>query len=536
MTKDTFTQMKTVRLFDHATMQKQAKTVDPMKENTGTGVAGRILDLLKRVGYQTSSNSVNSNSEFAKGDQVDNNPVITVSTRNLATLDPYSSLPDTNMLDVVKQLNGVGNSENSLFGETWSSRVATALHEHEKMHELNAIQNFTIVDYPVTSGLDSAFKAIAEFMRSREYRKVNREAYFVEQGGYDGHSYDSLPDLFPTANVALTNFVNELKAQGVWENTVIIMGSDFGRTITVNSNSGTDHAWGGNYFMLGGGVQGGKILGEYPQPLSSESSQWLNRGRLIPTTPWESIWNGVAQWMGVRGDLSLDWALPNRDSWDKCSMFTDQDLFVEGEVSSSTCSERDSDGDGIADVNDQCNDTPYHFIPHIFGDGCSPDSMYPTTSPTTSPTESQTPTMIHSSAPSPLPSTSPTVQCERNFIDNGDAETLSGWGRRGGSGISLTQGFSGNGIQVTGRGSNSNGPQQLMNSGDLGCLTVGSVLSISFKVKLYNETTGGPDTYCSATSPSGDCPRLGLRQEFPGTNLWTWLSDSNMLENWVGFC
>ena len=39
-----------------------------------------------------------------------------------------------------------------------------------------------------------------------------------------------------------------------------------------NSGGGTDHGWGGISFMLGGSVQGGRILGEYPNDLTSESS------------------------------------------------------------------------------------------------------------------------------------------------------------------------------------------------------------------------------------------------------------------------
>ncbi|KAL7546827.1 hypothetical protein ACHAWF_010159, partial [Thalassiosira exigua] len=60
-----------------------------------------------------------------------------------------------------------------------------------------------------------------------------------------------------------------------------------------NSNGGTDHAWGGNYFMAGGSVKGGQIKGNFPTPLGPESDYWLPRGRWIPSTPWESIWNGI---------------------------------------------------------------------------------------------------------------------------------------------------------------------------------------------------------------------------------------------------
>ena len=88
--------------------------------------------------------------------------------------------------------------------------------------------------------------------------------------------------------------------------------------------------WGGNYFMIGGSVNGGKILGSYPTPLGPESDYWLPNGRWIPTTPWESVWNAVSQWMGVHDDADLNEVLPNRESFDTCSLFTDNDLFTNG--------------------------------------------------------------------------------------------------------------------------------------------------------------------------------------------------------------
>lgn len=44
------------------------------------------------------------------------------------------------------------------------------------------------------------------------------------------------------------------------------------KTMSGNSGDGTDHAWGGNYFMMGGGLDGGRILGEYPKGFSPQDS------------------------------------------------------------------------------------------------------------------------------------------------------------------------------------------------------------------------------------------------------------------------
>lgn len=41
-------------------------------------------------------------------------------------------------------------------------------------------------------------------------------------------------------------FVQEMKSQGLWDDTVIVIGSDFGRTMNSNSGDGEYH-----YFYIG---------------------------------------------------------------------------------------------------------------------------------------------------------------------------------------------------------------------------------------------------------------------------------------------
>lgn len=138
-----------------------------------------------------------------------------------------------NLLDVVKDLNGVGETGNSLLSEHWSSKVATSLFEHEQSHTIAAMPEFDVSNYPTPNRLSSSFKAVASYMKSRTYRKVNREVFVVGQGGYDMHSSDSLDEKFQEANSALDGFIQEVKNQGLWESTVIVMGSDFGRRLVL---------------------------------------------------------------------------------------------------------------------------------------------------------------------------------------------------------------------------------------------------------------------------------------------------------------
>jgi uncharacterized protein (DUF1501 family) len=47
-----------------------------------------------------------------------------------------------------------------------------------------------------------------------------------------------------------------------WRDTVVVVISEFGRTFRENGNRGTDHGHGSVYWVLGGGIRGGRIAGE----------------------------------------------------------------------------------------------------------------------------------------------------------------------------------------------------------------------------------------------------------------------------------
>ena len=49
-----------------------------------------------------------------------------------------------------------------------------------------------------------------------------------------------------------------------WARTVVVVGSEFGRTAAENGSAGTDHGTGGLAILAGGAVQGGRIAGDWP--------------------------------------------------------------------------------------------------------------------------------------------------------------------------------------------------------------------------------------------------------------------------------
>jgi uncharacterized protein (DUF1501 family) len=100
--------------------------------------------------------------------------------------------------------------------------------------------------------------------------------------------------------------------------------SEFGRTLSPNGNGGTDHAWGSHHFVIGGGVQGGKFYGNYPDLHLGGSDDANSRGTLIPTTSVDQYAATMAQWFGVQPGANLATIFPNLGN------FTTKDLGILG--------------------------------------------------------------------------------------------------------------------------------------------------------------------------------------------------------------
>ena len=95
------------------------------------------------------------------------------------------------------------------------------------------------------------------------------QAAVLELGGWDTHANQANPN-GPFANNMrqLDSGLAALRAgllpSGTWQNTVVVVVSEFGREVATNGTQGTDHGTGGVAFVLGGKVSGGRVWGEWP--------------------------------------------------------------------------------------------------------------------------------------------------------------------------------------------------------------------------------------------------------------------------------
>ena len=131
--------------------------------------------------------------------------------------------------------------------------------------------------------------ATAGFLTARDGPRIA----VLEAGGWDTHANQG------TTSGALANRLAGLDAglvalrEGLgpaWKTTVVAVVTEFGRTVHVNGTRGTDHGTATAAMLLGGAVNGGRVLADWPGLGRSD----LYDGRdLMPTLDVRSLFKGI---------------------------------------------------------------------------------------------------------------------------------------------------------------------------------------------------------------------------------------------------
>ena len=111
--------------------------------------------------------------------------------------------------------------------------------------------------------------------------------------GWDTHANEGGPvgrlaQLLSGLDSTLVEFEGGLGAR--WRDTVVVVATEFGRTVRINGTEGTDHGTGTIALLAGGAVKGGRVISDWPslKPAS------LYQGRdLLPTTDLRAVIKGV---------------------------------------------------------------------------------------------------------------------------------------------------------------------------------------------------------------------------------------------------
>jgi uncharacterized protein (DUF1501 family) len=86
----------------------------------------------------------------------------------------------------------------------------------------------------------------------------------IETGGWDTHAQQR--GRLAAQLKGLDGMIGALQTGlgPVWADTMVLVATEFGRTVAVNGTGGTDHGTGSSAMLLGGGVKGGRVLADWP--------------------------------------------------------------------------------------------------------------------------------------------------------------------------------------------------------------------------------------------------------------------------------
>ena len=152
------------------------------------------------------------------------------------------------------------------------------------------------------NGVLHQLEAIAKLAKIGKDRGLKREIFYVFDGGYDTHNNQSQQHARKLRGLSLGvgDFYRALESMGMESEVTLMTTSDFGRS-TGDNGDGTDHAWGGSYFAMGGAVKGG-IYGRVPDLTLGSEDDYTHKGRLIPTTSNTQYFATVVRWFGLDDD------------------------------------------------------------------------------------------------------------------------------------------------------------------------------------------------------------------------------------------
>ncbi len=308
ITKDQFQQGQApvpVNLFSHSDQQSQWQTTP----GATTGWGGRAADILQALnGTSTFPTGVSTagNSLFLTGQQTTPASV----TNGGLGLDGSDGSDAANARDNAFQQILTFDSGMSLI------QAANGLTSDgiQAGKELNAALSGGAALQTVfpQSSLGAQLQQVAQIMKVRATLGVNRQIFFVSQGGYDTHT-DQLPQqigLFSDLAASMAAFYQATVELGLAGQVVTFTESEFGRTCQPSTGAGSDHAWGSHHIVMGSALKGADVYGTFPLIALDGPDDVTGRGVWLPSTSLDQYGATIASWFGVP-DGSLTTVFPN---------------------------------------------------------------------------------------------------------------------------------------------------------------------------------------------------------------------------------
>jgi len=189
---------------------------------------------------------------------------------------------------------------------TYASKMSNAIDWYNTTETALAGAPPITTPFPDNNPVGDALKEIAKMISVRGPLSAKRQIFFVSYGSFDTHDsqLDDQPSLLSTISQALGAFYAATEELGVANSVATFTMSEFARTLNTDGD-GTDHAWGGIQFVMGGSVLGQRLYGTpaasggiFPDQ-TLDGPDCLQRGQMIPATSCDQYSATLARWLGV---------------------------------------------------------------------------------------------------------------------------------------------------------------------------------------------------------------------------------------------